>query len=833
MKRLICFGTAIIFGVLFGQQNLEQRTVEWNKKHPNELPRWMTPDEELIRDEIGRDFYETPPPVGPVRNIAEFEKMEGVLIRYPFGISYAVIAEMAEDIMVTTIVTNQSQENSVINMYQSNGVNLDNCNFIHSPSDTYWTRDYGPWYIADSNNDIAIVNFVYNRPRPNDNDIPLEVAEYLNLDVYGMDIETAGGNYMTEGMGIASSSDLIWDENNESPSQIDALFENYLGIEEYHVLDDPNNTYIDHIDCWGKFLDIDKVIIRSVSQSHAQYDEIEATANYFASQNSSYGYPYEVYRVYTPQDQPYTNSLILNNKVLVPTTGSSWDDDAIASYQEAMPGYEIVGVSGSWESTDALHCRTKGIADREMIYISHIPILPNSPSNNDYIILADVIPYSHQELNGNPELHVKINETDYEVVQMTSIGDYTYQAIIPQQFVESTISYFITAEDDAGNFSSHPFIGQPDPHVFYVEGPQFTEVTVNNLEGWNLVGMPLFLSDMNYTSSYINATPNTLYSYSEAGYQLQSEFQNGLGYWLHFGSMGENNITGEVVDYLNIQLFEGWNLISGMTLPVLENSIIDPDNIIVPNTIYGFYGSQGYQQSNVLEPGEGYWIRTFEAGTIELNNQALARRDDFDDRTKYANSITINGKQLFFGIQIPESDVLSYSLPPKPPLDAFDIRYSNNSSITNQIGYIEVMNQTQVLEITYNSQNIFGNWVLMDTESSEVYSLNGVGEHVITGNTESLILKNNEIANQFGLHQNFPNPFNPTTTLSFSISTDSYVDLSIIDITGRKVVQLTDSEMSAGYHEIIWDATQYSSGIYFVKMENELSTQVQKIMYIK
>ena len=64
--------------------------------------------------------------------------------------------------------------------------------------------------------------------------------------------------------------------------------------------------------------------------------------------------------------QPYTNSIILNNKVLVPIENNSYDDDALASYAEALPGYEILGFTGSWESTDALHCRAKGIPDLEM-----------------------------------------------------------------------------------------------------------------------------------------------------------------------------------------------------------------------------------------------------------------------------------------------------------------------------------------------------------------------------------------------------------------------------------------------------------------------------------
>ena len=92
-----------------------------------ELPIGLTEEEKgkmHIIEEMGR---ETDPPPTPIRNIAEFEPMQGVLIRYPFGISYSIIAEMSEDIMVTTIVSGQSQENTVTNYYSSNGVNLDNC----------------------------------------------------------------------------------------------------------------------------------------------------------------------------------------------------------------------------------------------------------------------------------------------------------------------------------------------------------------------------------------------------------------------------------------------------------------------------------------------------------------------------------------------------------------------------------------------------------------------------------------------------------------------------------------------------------------------------------
>ena len=179
---------------------------------------------------------------------------------------------MSEDVTVTTIVANSSEESTVTSTYSSNGVNLANCNFEYSPTDSYWIRDYGPWWIEDGTNDVAIVDYTYNRPRPNDNNIPGEMATYFSENSYLMELDHTGGNYMTDGMGIAASTELVWEENPSlTHADINQRFDDYLGIGTYHVIPDPNNSYIDHIDCWGKFLAPNKVLIRSVPQSHPQY----------------------------------------------------------------------------------------------------------------------------------------------------------------------------------------------------------------------------------------------------------------------------------------------------------------------------------------------------------------------------------------------------------------------------------------------------------------------------------------------------------------------------------------------------------------------------------
>jgi agmatine deiminase len=403
-----------------------------------------------------------------IRQPAEFEPMEGVLIRYPFGISYNIIKEMAEDVNVVTIVASVSEKNTVLSSYQSQGVDTSHCSFLIAPTDTYWTRDYGPWFIVNEDDQQGVVDFTYNRPRPNDDQIPTVYANNQSIPVYNMPLVATGGNYMTDGQGISISTTLIWEENTGyTHEQINQLVQDYLGIDTYHVVPDVNGEYIKHVDCWGKYLSPDTIMIREVPQSHSQYDEIEAAVDYFESQLSCYGTPYHVVRVYTPNNQPYTNSLILNNKVLVPIVGDQWDDDAILSYQEAMPGYEVLGFTGSWASTDALHCRTMGITDRYMLYIEHTPLTGDQTSDTGYDIQAKIYPYSQQNLVGTSTgVYWRVNNGSWNFIQMQAMGNDYYHAVIPPQVNGTIVSYYIHAEDDSGRAEDHPYIGAPDAHFF-------------------------------------------------------------------------------------------------------------------------------------------------------------------------------------------------------------------------------------------------------------------------------------------------------------------------------------------------------------------------------
>ncbi len=406
------------------------------------------------------------PPENP-RQPAEFEPMDGVFIRYPSGISYSLIAEISEDVEIVTIVLDEWEQQEAIEIYEQNNVNLENVEFLIAPTDGYWTRDYAPLFVFTDKGQ-ELIDFSYNKNRPRDNNIPLFYAEAENLPIHKVPMAYTGGNLMTDGYGFAVSTDLIIDNNQGIPvSRISQLLEDYLGITNPHYVPDANGEYIRHIDCWAKLLSPDTILIREVPPEHLRYTSLESAADYFKAQTSSYGTPFHVLRVYTPNDESYVNSLILNSKVFVPLEGTEWDDEAIQTYQEAMPGYEIIGVGApegeEWLSTDSLHCRVNGIPDSEMLYIKHIPI------QEGWEVDAEIIPYSGEELILNSTVvFYRVGEGEWEQVQLLPADVNEYTASIPEQSEGTIIYYYIHAEDASGRSENHPYIGKADPHVLVI-----------------------------------------------------------------------------------------------------------------------------------------------------------------------------------------------------------------------------------------------------------------------------------------------------------------------------------------------------------------------------
>jgi uncharacterized protein (TIGR02145 family) len=92
---------------------------------------------------------------------------------------------------------------------------------------------------------------------------------------------------------------------------------------------------------------------------------------------------------------------------------------------------------------------------------------------------------------------------------------------------------------------------------------------------------------------------------------------------------------------------------------------------------------------------------------------------------------------------------------------------------------------------------------------------------------------NNTLPKSIDLLQNFPNPFNPSTTISFTLPERTYVTLSIYNQLGEKVAVLLNGEKAAGSHSIEWNAGKFASGVYFYELKTEKYQAVKKLILMK
>ncbi len=86
---------------------------------------------------------------------------------------------------------------------------------------------------------------------------------------------------------------------------------------------------------------------------------------------------------------------------------------------------------------------------------------------------------------------------------------------------------------------------------------------------------------------------------------------------------------------------------------------------------------------------------------------------------------------------------------------------------------------------------------------------------------------------EYALHQNFPNPFNPSTTIEFSLPAPGFVTLSIFNVLGEKVATLVSEELTAGSYKYKWDATEVTSGIYFYRIQAGSFVETKKMTLLK
>ena len=199
-----------------------RKSAQWEKAQ------WLARPLDISNPSILRGIP-TPPPGNNLRTAAEWEEIEVLTITWEmyegqptFPCILKQIASAAtQECRVVVFSENVSQTTSYLSSNNCGGaVLMDSVDVVDAAYNSIWIRDYGANTVYTEYNDgRVLVDWLYNRPRPDDDAIPDALAEHMGLDLYsaieGSDaLMATGGNWMSDGHGTGFSSELILDENN-------------------------------------------------------------------------------------------------------------------------------------------------------------------------------------------------------------------------------------------------------------------------------------------------------------------------------------------------------------------------------------------------------------------------------------------------------------------------------------------------------------------------------------------------------------------------------------------------------------------------------------------
>ena len=130
------------------------------------------------------------------------------------------------------------------------------------------------------------------------------------------------------------------------------------------------------------------------------------------------------------------------------------------------------------------------------------------------------------------------------------------------------------------------------------------------------------------------------------------------------------------------------------------------------------------------------------------------------------------------------------------------------------IGHVEF----EVITPYANQSELFINFMRIneyDADGGLEVTLGENNEMIVS---DGILFNFNPLPARYALYQNYPNPFNPRTQIRFDLPNESHVQLKIFDIQGRLIETLLNNKVNAGYHQINWNGSQFSSGMYFIQM---------------
>lgn len=320
---------------------------------------------------------------------------EGTWLQWPHDNTYKHTKEAYEHIWIEMtralvkgenvhiIAYDEKEKKSIIEALEYANVDMTRVDFYVFPTDDVWSRDNGPIFVFDEDDNLLIQNWQFNgwgnkTPYTNDNAIPGKVGHALGMDVINIDMVMEGGALELDGKGTLFSTLSCVNNDNRTPEysleEIEDYLMKYYGVTNFVWLDGVAGEDItdNHID--GIIKVVDETLIITSEEYNLDPIELddEDDAKKLLTAKNAFGQPYEF--VFLPETKhnvvevegekikgAYLNFYVGNKVVLVPNYDDPNDAVANAIIQNAYPNREVVGIEvrDLYADGGMIHCVTQ------------------------------------------------------------------------------------------------------------------------------------------------------------------------------------------------------------------------------------------------------------------------------------------------------------------------------------------------------------------------------------------------------------------------------------------------------------------------------------------
>jgi hypothetical protein len=392
---------------------------------------------------------------------------------------------------------------------------------------------------------------------------------------------------------------------------------------------------------------------------------------------------------------------------------------------------------------------------------------------------------------------------------MTNTSGDTWDATIPAQNDSSIVDYFIRAVDDSGFVTLSPADTSRNRFFYLVLDRPLTIQDVqfspfgSGFSGYN--SFPVTVRGI------VTADTTDIQGNQFGSTTVQVYIQNGAGPWSGINIMGTETIlrqrgddvtvTGTVGENFGNTQITGINDTADIQLHSSGNALPDPE-LLSTATI-------GQKASGEIdaEQWEGVLVKFENISVTDANADGDPGPDE-----------GTGGNRNFGDILVADTSVTGTRI----ALQDGTHQYHNYwiEDLNNQPILISEGNTFEaIIGISWYA---FSNYKLLPRKDDDFVGL-------ATGTEEEVGLPGN-----YELAQNFPNPFNPSTKIKYSLPVGGYVTLKVFNLLGQEVRTLINNEvLPAGSHEIIFDASDLPSGVYFYRIQTESFAQVKKMILLK